>query len=100
MNFQIQKVVDDITEVKQEVQHCGKGVKSVACYAKLIVRISKDIVTAPVAITNDVKTVTVTVEEVVPELEACGTETVADCSTRGGVLLAKIDACVAQKMKH
>lgn len=79
---------------------CGKGIKSVACHAKIVLKITKDIVYCPYEIYGDAKDAVHTITNVIPELAHCGSVAEVDFKARGTALIAKISTCVAEQIAH
>lgn len=94
----IQLVVNEITDIEQEIKDCGHGLSSVKCLAKLAIKIEEDIVSLPKKITDDVDKAESLIEEIDTRIEDCASGKVDELESEGGKLLLTISECVAKKI--
>lgn len=95
--FQVQKIADQLTEIKKSIVKCNNDP---TCLAALSAKISADLVTIPSEIAKDVTEVVTIIRNIEPEIRKCGTDVVTQCNIRGPKLLKKITQCVINKIKH
>ncbi|XP_018579228.1 golgin subfamily A member 5-like [Anoplophora glabripennis] len=94
----LQKIVDEVENIKQEIKDCGHGFHAVKCIAKLAVRIEKDITTLPTRIEADVTATVALISNLDKEVKKCASNKVDQCENDGKKILEVIAACVAKKI--
>lgn len=98
MSFsQIQKIVDDVAQIKKAIEACGQNAK---CLAELATKMEQEIVDFPSEIMKDVNGVVNIVQNYQQEIKQCGTDAVSHCTSQGKALLTKISACITDKIIH
>lgn len=95
---QIQKTVDDVTGIKQDIQDYGKDLKVVSCLAKLAIKIEDVIVSFPKYITKDVDGFVDIIQNIQLEIEQCGSDGIEYCIIQRNAFLTNIEICVARKI--
>ncbi|KAJ8920378.1 hypothetical protein NQ315_005244 [Exocentrus adspersus] len=94
----VQKIVDEVENIKKEIKDCGHGIHAVKCIAKLAARIEKDITSLPTRIEADVTASVALISQLDKEVEKCASDKVEKCENDGKKILESIAACVAGKL--
>ncbi|KAG5892091.1 hypothetical protein JTB14_011991 [Gonioctena quinquepunctata] len=94
----IQKIVDDVENIKQEIKDCGHGFKSVKCLAKLALKIEGEITSLPTEIEVDVAATVALIAQLDEQIEKCASDKTDECESEGEALVEKISVCVAAKI--
>lgn len=92
--------MDDVANIKTDIEKCGKGWKAISCLAKLATKLEEEIVKLPKDIETDVDGVLDIVQNLGPKIKQCGSDAVDNCKSNGEALLKKISLCVASKIIH
>ncbi|KAJ8983205.1 hypothetical protein NQ317_016426 [Molorchus minor] len=96
IELRIQKIVDEVENLKQEIKDCGHGFHAVKCLAKLAIKIEKDITTLPAKIEADIAATAVLITKLKEKVKDCASKKVDRCENDGKKILESIAACGCQ----